>query len=411
MTRSFGLRLILSVVTISAFVWPGMLSAQQHFGPSAASPSALRGTVSASEPATSAPPPAEKIPFVPKSVDTSSPQSSLPGSAPSDAGWIARLVPGGHGVQESSETAFQFIEVEHLTNGISPRIDYLLWRARRRALDFAIVDPNDNGVPEGPVGSNFYATDSGVRFGFAFALPGPEWELAAYYTYFHAHGNQTFTAPPAGVIHATLLSPVGPRQVTGAFSQANVDLDVVDIQFGPRLTVGEEFLINFFGGIRLGQIKMRQNAFFTGGDTGGFDEFLNFSGSRSFNELRFRGLGVRLGSEGSWRCAEYTHLFARGGLSILSGRFSESLLQDEAGEPFVNLAEKWEQLVPVLETAVGISYEFREDMRIAVGYEFSYWLGLVDSVDLSDDVAVGKTSRRRSDLTFEGLFVQLAVFF
>jgi hypothetical protein len=32
-------------------------------------------------------------------------------------------------------------------------------------------------------------------------------------------------------------------------------------------------------------------------------------------------------------------------------------------------------------------------------------------VDLSDDVAVGKTSRRQSDLTFEGLFVQVAILF
>ncbi len=410
MTETSGLPLAAVVVTICSLVWPGVLAGQQHFGPSGASSSAFQDSVPAPAPATAAPP-TEPIPFAPKSVDPWRNENSVIGTARSGPAGFARPVPGEEVIQEGAETSFRYSEVEHLSNGISPRIDYLLWRARRRALDFAIVDPNDNGVPEGPVVSNFYDTDSGIRFGFAFALPGPEWELAAFYTYFHAHGNQTFTAPPGGVVHATLLSPVGPRQVTGAFSQANVDLDVVDIQFGPRLTVGDDFLINFFGGIRLGQIKMRQNAFYTGGDTGGFDEFLSFSGSRSLGELRFRGLGIRVGTEGAWRCAEYTHLFARGSLSLLSGRYSESLLQDEAGEPFVNLAEKWEQVVPVLETAVGISYEFREDMRLAVGYEFSHWLGLVDSVHLSDDVAVGKTSRRRSDLTFEGLFVQLAIFF
>ncbi|MCS6975663.1 MAG: Lpg1974 family pore-forming outer membrane protein [Gemmatales bacterium] len=382
----------------------GELAAEDHLGPRGSFATAGRDFVLQPARISSQDSSAEAIPFAPMPTDTRSPQPAAPlwPSYP----WVEEQAAGQH-----DKSAIRFIEVEHLTNGISPRIDYLLWRARRRGLDFAIVDPNDNGLPEGPVLSTFYDTDSGVRFGFAFTLPGPQWELSAYYTYFHAHGNQTFLAPANGVIYPTVLSPVGPRQVTGAFAQANVDLDVVDLQFGPRLTVGELFLLSLFGGVRLGQVKMRHNAFYTGGDTGGFDEFLSFTGTRSFDEVRFRGLGIRVGGEGAWRCAEYTDVFARGSLAILSGRFSESLLQDDAGQPFVNLAEKWEQLVPVLELALGVSYEFREDMRVAIGYEFSHWFGLVDSVDLSDDVAVGKTMRRRSDLTFEGLFVQLAIFF
>jgi len=309
------------------------------------------------------------------------------------------------------EHGIHFEEIEHPGNGISPRIDYLLWRARRRALDFAVVDPTNNALPEGPVNSVFYDTDAGIRAGFTFSLPNPEWEFAAYYTYFHAHGNQTFTAPTEGVIYPTVLSPVGPREVTGAFAQANVDLDLVDLQLGPRLAVGECVLLQFFGGLRSGHVNMKYNAYYTGGDTGGYDANLAFTGTRSFNEVRFRGLGLRLGGEGTWKVAEYTTLFVRGSTSILSGRFSESLIQDEAGAVFVNVAEKWEQLVPVLELALGASYQFREDMRISLGYEFSHWFGMVDSVDFVDDVAVGKTGRRQSGLTFEGLFVQLAITF
>jgi hypothetical protein len=213
------------------------------------------------------------------------------------------------------------------------------------------------------------------------------------------------------VIYPTVLSPIGPREVTGAFGQANVDLDVIDVQIGPRLEVGECFLLQFFGGLRLAYIHMKFNAYYTGGDAGGFDENLNFTGTRYFNETRFRGLGLRLGGEGTWKVCEYGTLFARGSTSLLSGRFSDSHFEDNAGVPFVNVAEKWEQVVPVLELAAGITCQFREDMRLAVGYEFSHWFGMVDSSDFVDDVAVGKLSRRTSDLSFEGLFVQLAVSF
>jgi hypothetical protein len=315
---------------------------------------------------------------------------------------------------EGHEASIHFEEIEHPGNGISPRIDYLLWRARRRALDFAIVDPFDNGIPEGPIESVFYDTDIGIRAGFTFSLPNPEWEFAAYYTYFHAHGNQTFTAPPGGVIYPTVLSPIGPREVTGAFAQANVDLDIVDVQFGPRLAIGECVAFQVYGGLRSGHINMKYNAYYTGGDAGGIDANFNFTGTRYFDEVRFRGLGLRLGGEGTYKVCEYATVFLRGSTSILSGRFSESHMEDNGTAiltQLVNVAEKWEQLVPVVELGIGVTYQFREDMRLALGYEFSHWFGMVDSADFVDDVAVGKLTRRTSDLTFEGLFLQLAVSF
>lgn len=313
------------------------------------------------------------------------------------------------------EAGIHFEEIEHPGNGISPRLDYLIWKARRRALDFAILDPNrTNNVPEGPIASVFYDTDNGVRAGFTFSLPNPEWEAAAYYTYFHAHGNQTFTALDRGVIYPTVLSPIGPREVTGAFAQANVDLDIVDLQIGPRLAVGECFLLQFYGGLRTAHIHTKFNAFYTGRDAGNIDENFTFLGTRYFDDARFRGLGLRLGGEGSYRFAEYCTVFMRGSTSLLSGRFSESHMEDNGNAilfPQVNVAEKWEQLVPVVDLAVGVTYQFREDMRLALGYEFAHWFGLTDSSDFVDDVAVGKLGRRTSDLTFEGLFLQLAVSF
>ena len=334
-----------------------------------------------------------------------------PSGRPGETSPPAIVAPAEVSFEKLPEGPIHFEEIEHPGNGISPRLDYLLWRARRRGLDFAIVDPNNNGLPEGPVASTFYDTDHGVRAGFTFSLPRPEWEFAAYYTYFHAHGNQTYTAPDGGVIYATLLAPLGPREVTGAFAQANVDLDVIDLQIGPRLAVAESLLLQLWAGVRSAHINMRCNALYTGGDTGGFDELLTFTGARSFQETHYRGLGLRVGGQGTWKIAPYTRLFARSSVSLLSGRFSESLLQDDGGLTLVNLAEKWQQVTPVLELGLGLAYEVREDLHLSVGYELAHWFGLADSVDLSDDVAVGKTSRRQSDLTFEGLFVQVAILF
>jgi hypothetical protein len=73
-----------------------------------------------------------------------------------------------------------------------------------------------------------------------------------------------------------------------------------------------------------------------------------------------------------------------------------------------NVSEGNTHVIPVLELATGVAWEYR-NVRVAAGYEAANWFGLIDGPQFINDFAEGKIGRRRGDLSLEGLFLQLGV--
>ena len=59
---------------------------------------------------------------------------------------------------------------------------------------------------------------------------------------------------------------------------------------------------------------------------------------------------------------------------------------------------------------VGLAYQ-GEHWRLAVGYELTDWINMINSPDFTDGSSLGHINRRRSDLTLEGLSASLGVVF
>ncbi len=153
-----------------------------------------------------------------------------------------------------------------------------------------------------------------------------------------------------------------------------------------------------FAGARFAQIDQNLAAGYNGGDA-------NFD--RVASDLRFSGAGLSIGGEANVDMYYGWGLYARGRFSMVLGENNTSLVEtNNAGATIItNVSERFDKVIPVLELGMGVSWEYR-NWRLTAGYEITNWFGLVDTPDFVSDVSLGKSARRISDLSLDGLAVR-----
>jgi hypothetical protein len=292
---------------------------------------------------------------------------------------------------------------ERCEGGFFAEGDYLLLKPRRRAFDFAILDPNNRGVTEGSIESLEWEFSSGFRAGGGYRLPGEGWEAGAYFTYLHSTISRTINAPPGGTIFATLTRPGGITQVDSATADCGLNYRVVDVEVGRCFHPGESVTVRVFGGGRAASIDQGLNAFYNGGDA-------NHALVQS--PIDFDGGGLRAGGEGRLNLRWGLNLYASASASLIAGEFKTRLTEtnNSGATTNVNVSETFDKVVPVAEMGLGIGWEYR-NWQLSAGYEIVNWFNLVDSPNFVDDVHIGKVSHRVSDLSLDGLMVRLGMTF
>jgi hypothetical protein len=279
--------------------------------------------------------------------------------------------------------------------------EYLLVRPRRRADDFAIVDPTNNLTPEGRIKSVNYDLTSGVRATLGYRWGGSGWESLFTYTYLHAGGDRTATAPDGGILYPTLTRPGLVDNALSAAAGSSLTYNLYDLESARRFVVDPSLALRLGFGVRLASIDQALDAYYFGGDA---------SGTHVRSRVDFNGAGPMLGGEAQWVLPYGFRFFGRGRGALVVGDTRDSLREtDNAGLTLnANVRDHYFQTVPVLEMATGVAWEHR-NLRLAVGYEVANWFNLIDSPTFVNDFAEGKIGRRHGDLTLEGLFVQLGV--
>jgi hypothetical protein len=277
--------------------------------------------------------------------------------------------------------------------------DYLLLKARRQPQDFAIVGPASAFGPQGSVVSDEFKYRSGFRVGGGYRLPGEGWEVAFFYTYLHSSNNTSVTRPDGNVLFATLTHPGTVEQVDAAAADASLSYDVFDLEFGRWFRPSEAFQVRAFAGPRFAKIDQGFNALYTGGSAG--------TGDQVTSGVNFDGGGVRAGGEAQWYPLRVVGLYARGSASLLLGQSSASLTETGNGgaASIVNVTDRFDKVVPVLELGMGVAYR-RHNFRLTAGYEFVNWYGLYNVPDFVDDAHQGKLGRRAGDLSLDGLVIR-----
>jgi hypothetical protein len=279
--------------------------------------------------------------------------------------------------------------------------EYLLVRPRRRADDFAIVDPLDNLTPEGRVHNVGFDMASGLRAGVGYRAAGSPWETWFTYTYLHAGGEASAVAPPGGLIYPTLTRPGLVDTALSAVAGDNLTYNVYDLDTCRKVAGDESLELRLGFGVRYTTIDQNQTAIYNGRDA-------NFSQVAS--RISFDGAGLTVGGEGRWLMPWGLSLFGRAKGGLIVGDVRNSLRETDNGGATTNanIQDHYYTTIPVLELGTGVAWEYR-NLRISAGYEITNWFNMIDSPTFTNDFAEGKIGRRHGDLSLEGLFLQMGL--
>ena len=279
--------------------------------------------------------------------------------------------------------------------------DYLLVRPRRQADDFGIVDPTNNLTPEGSVRNIGFDLASGLRAGIGYRPAGSAWESWFTYTYLHAGGDASAIAPTGGLIYATLTRPGLVDDVSIAVAGDNLDYNVYDMDTVRRVLGDDTFSLRLGFGARYVTIDQNQQAFYNG---------MEANGTFVQNHMDFNGGGMTASGEVRWQMPWGLSMFGRAKGGIVVGDVCNYVRETDNGglTTNANIQEHYYATIPVLEMGTGVSWEYR-NFRLSAGYEVVNWFNLIDTPAFTNDFAEGKIGRRQSNLSLEGLFLQMGL--
>jgi hypothetical protein len=180
---------------------------------------------------------------------------------------------------------------------------------------------------------------------------------------------------------------------------ASLNMNVYDLESIRNFQIDKDFAFKLGFGSRFANIEQDLQAFYFGGDA---------NGAAVRRHVCFDSFGLTVGGQGDWVFWRNFRLYGRAKGSLLMADFDNSLFETNNGGVTVNanVHEHYRQVVPVIELASGVAWEYR-NLRVSVGYELQNWFNVVNAPTFVDDFAEGKLGRRTSDLGIEGISFRL----
>jgi hypothetical protein len=337
-----------------------------------------------------------------------SPPAAFAPSAPIEAGPVAAPEPPFHVLDLTPPDlpGGTHSACDVLTGTASPGAwfaiaDYLLWRPRIDANDYALVDPQLDLTPQGRIQNVAHDTRSGLRVGLGRRLPGSGWDVGVWYTYLHSTGSDAVLVPPGGVIYPTLTRPGVTDTATRAAARARLDYHVFDLDIGRRVVLDPYCSLRVFGGVRFASLDLDLRAIYDGGVA---------RNAEVLTRSRLDAVGPTAGAEARWAVSEGLGLFgtARGGL--LYGDFDGRVRESNAGGAVLvaDVTDRFTGVAPVVSIGLGGDWRWKT-LVLAAGYEVTHWFNAVTRPTLTDDFADGKVLRRRGDLSLDGIFLRVGL--
>jgi|GEM_PF-1294377 len=352
------------------------------------SPSAMSGVAT----------PLDGIQMIAAQGDELPPVKELPSGLP-------ELVPppphGGHGEDhEISPFMTPFVPAHRgwYTNG-----EFLLMRARDTNFDYALIGANNTLGTIGPVETLKYNIGTGLNAELGYRFGEGKWEMGFAYTYLTDGANNYLSAAPNQVIFPTITRPGLIDRVNVADAHANLDYQLYDMIVARRTVVDDHFAIRWIGGFRFTDIR---ESYFVNYDG------LDARGAAVRTSSQFRGFGPIFGGEAvlvGWRGF---HLYTRAIGGLISGSNTNHVYEsnDSGQTTYVNTSYDIRKVVPTGTIALGGGWQYRT-ISFRAGYQISIWQGIFERPRFTDDVAQGAINTRPSNLTLEGLFIQMGLTF
>jgi hypothetical protein len=281
--------------------------------------------------------------------------------------------------------------------------EFLMLRARRTAFDYAIPGDTTGLVPVGSIRSLNYDFQPGFRGELGHRFGGSGWELSVGYMYYHTSASDSLGAPTGQTVLPTLSKPGLVNTATYASATAGLDYNHYDLLVGKRVAWDEHLALRFFGGVRFATIQQDFSAYYDG---------LDARSAGVSAGSKFQGFGPVFGGEAVLAGWKGFHLFAKASGGLLTGQSDNPYIESNNANNtlYANTSNDVRKVVPVASVGIGAGWQYRT-FSIRAGYEITNYFGVVDQPRFTDDVGLGKLTTRSSDLSLEGLFVQLGLTF
>lgn len=280
--------------------------------------------------------------------------------------------------------------------------EFMLQRPRNTDLDFAIINRGAGLGTVGPIESLRYELGTGLRveLGHRWGDEG-KWETAFAYSYLTAGTDRTITAGAGQNLLPTLTRPGLTDRATTAFGNLDLDYQLFDMLVARRVLVDEHFALRYIGGFRFTDIRQIMNVGYDG---------LDARQARIASRTRFQGFGPLVGIEGVLASHKGFHAYTRVQAGLLTGRGTNKLVEtnDAGATTYVNTHNDVRRVVPYGSFALGGGWQYRS-ISLRGGWEVTHYEGLFERPRFTDDVGQGKVNTRASNLTLEGMFIQVAV--
>jgi hypothetical protein len=281
-------------------------------------------------------------------------------------------------------------------HAVAPRrfvfAEYLYWQPTNHQLDYAIVDDFGAAAVSGETARLEYEAQSGVRAGLGFQTASG-WDLQFAYTGLESRDEQQ----TEGFLIATVSHPSFNVFATSAEATADLDYDVLDLEFGHRFLITEACRLRLHAGLRGARISQALDVRFDGGD---------FFAGHVARSHEFRGIGLRVGAEGTWLLCYGVGVFGRVGGSLLAGNLDTRAVESDALGLIVNVSDDADLIAPATEIALGLTWEGRH-WQVQTGYELTSWYNLSNRLAFHDDLHVASFSRSQDVLGLHGLFARV----
>jgi hypothetical protein len=281
--------------------------------------------------------------------------------------------------------------------------EFLLIRPRTTDLDYAIRNSNTGLGTVGPIESLKYDVGAGFRTETGYRFGEGKWEVAFGYTYFNSVGSSALGALPGQVLFPTLTRPGLTDRALTASGNTDLDYQLFEMLVARRMLIDDNFAVRWLGGGRFADIRQIANVYYNGADA---------RSAAVLTRSRFQGFGPIVGAEAVLSAWRGFHLYSRATVGLISGRNTNRLVENNDGgaTTYVNTSYDVWKVVPTESLAIGVGWQYRT-LSIRAGYEIQQWQGIFERPRFTDDVAQGSVNTRPSNLTLQGLFIQVGLTF
>lgn len=312
-----------------------------------------------------------------------------------------------------------FRDPEQTACGIFATADYLLWKAEEDQLNYAVIvtDFPTLGIPrESKIVDQRFEWSSGFRLGAGFKNPAKNIKFYLNYTRFHPKtvGRVHSTSSLMIASGLSLISNNAITTFTGsdAKSSWHLKMDMWDLEFGRRMSMGTRFYFHPHFGLKGGWINQRQEI--------NYSNFVSNTGivvvnAKVTRKNDFAGIGPRVGFNTHW--GRELCVFGNFSAAFIYGWFDRQVkysFNSIPAFPDSFFPSKNHNFRPTIQVCLGLDwhhqFHLKRGFSIKWSYEGQYWWKQWELVSNSLNTGLS-ASTTSGDLSMQGLTVEGELFF